>query len=402
MTKELIIKGARSAKSSNETRRLLHEPNILENIHGFSESDAKCPSPKPGIIPPPCVIRDGVRVSLIYPMYAMDLYIGVETYAVKFRREGVTESIATLWFSQLLKTLQILESKNVVHHDIKLENVLLDEKGNVALSDFEMSAARSDITGKYPPCVVGTPLYMAPEILCGEDYDTSANLWSLGILAFEMVSCTNPWDIDVMNTSPDRIKYKIINVLPKKSPIMSDLYFDLISRILKDSKSRISLEEALHHPLFKSIDFDNLYQEKHLIPEMEAFVRTVSEQNLHLIYTRTENADTGTVSSGTASSSSPSHPGRSMISAGVESDFDIDAFAMGKVKKISLSHSSNTAASLPSSPSQSSTSIARSTPTTSSKHLAKQLEGKKTSKVPYRPPSINKPSFNNRPARVIA
>jgi len=74
------------------------------------------------------------------------------------------ESTAKLIFKQLLLGLQYIHSKNVIHRDLKLENILLNRKGLVKICDFGVSKLLEDPEDKTTECC-GTPAYMAPEVI---------------------------------------------------------------------------------------------------------------------------------------------------------------------------------------------------------------------------------------------
>jgi len=188
---------------------------------------------------------------------------------------------------------------------------------------------------------VGTPLYIPPEILCNEAYDTSANVWSLGVLIYELVSSSNPWDLDVMATPLSRMKYKIINVKPIKPKKMSDTFFDLISKMLTPRKQRISVDDALKHPIFKNIDFSNLFQEDYAIPCMAEYAKCVESNSLHKRFHSTK-VKYVEPSYNMPRVANPNSGGIGSSNNGMEEEeevreickYDTDAFLRGELKKV--------------------------------------------------------------------
>ncbi|NWQ72710.1 PAK3 kinase, partial [Neopipo cinnamomea] len=85
-----------------------------------------------------------------------------------------------------LKALDFLHSNLLVHRDIKSENILLGMDGSVKLIDFG-SCAWLWPWKKKRRTIIGNPFYMAPEMLRGDKYDTTVDIWALGIVALEMV-----------------------------------------------------------------------------------------------------------------------------------------------------------------------------------------------------------------------
>jgi serine/threonine protein kinase len=90
-----------------------------------------------------------------------------------------------------------MHKKNIVHRDIKPENILLDSKDktdfNIKITDFGFSKFYDPTTEEGLDEVLGSPLYMAPEIVKKLKYDTKADIWSLGILAFIILSGRPPF-----------------------------------------------------------------------------------------------------------------------------------------------------------------------------------------------------------------
>lgn len=92
---------------------------------------------------------------------------------------------------QIALGLGHLHEKDFIYRDLKLENVLMDENGNVCLTDFGMAKVVRE--GEVAKTFCGTPEYLAPEVLSGGGYDKLADWWSLGILGYEMIHGLPPF-----------------------------------------------------------------------------------------------------------------------------------------------------------------------------------------------------------------
>ncbi|KAL8198944.1 UNVERIFIED_CONTAM: hypothetical protein K2H54_030180 [Gekko kuhli] len=97
-----------------------------------------------------------------------------------------TESIIRLFATELVLVLGYLHNLGIVHRDVKMENILLDERGHLKLTDFGLS--RHLPWGKRAYTICGTLQYMAPEVLSGGPYSHAADWWSLGVLLFALAS----------------------------------------------------------------------------------------------------------------------------------------------------------------------------------------------------------------------
>jgi serine/threonine-protein kinase ULK2 len=109
-------------------------------------------------------------------------------------RKRVAEPVAKRFLHQLSRGLLFLSEKNVIHRDLKPANILLSEASDDAvlkLADFGFARVLGAASMAQTQC--GTPLYMAPEIFQGHDYDYKADLWSIGCIYWEMLFGVPPY-----------------------------------------------------------------------------------------------------------------------------------------------------------------------------------------------------------------
>lgn len=110
---------------------------------------------------------------------------GGELYYHLAEAHKFTEERARFYTAQLALGLGHLHSKNFVYRDLKLENILMDEDGNVYVSDFGMAKQLKRGEKTYTFC--GTPEYLSPEVLLEKGCNLSTDWWSLGVLCYEMM-----------------------------------------------------------------------------------------------------------------------------------------------------------------------------------------------------------------------
>lgn len=169
---------------------------------------------------------------------------------------GMSDRMLIEIIYQMLKAMKILKDYGIVHHDIKLGNVLIVSNNplKIALTDFEFAEILED--GEYTQSNLGTPLYMSPEILLKKEHGAEVDMWALGVCAYRLASKNYPFNLSRKDEFKD-VNRKILNYrlsFPgcffRKRP--KEL-IELISKMLnKNQEERITVDDAIHDQLFKN------------------------------------------------------------------------------------------------------------------------------------------------------
>ncbi|CAF2050694.1 unnamed protein product [Rotaria magnacalcarata] len=122
----------------------------------------------------------------------MEYASGGELYDYLNRRKRIPESQARSIFRQIVSAVHFLHKNHIVHRDLKLENILIDYKGDIKLADFGLSNSWSHRQLLHTFC--GSPLYASPEIVSGTPYKgPEVDCWSLGVLLYTLIFGTMPF-----------------------------------------------------------------------------------------------------------------------------------------------------------------------------------------------------------------
>ena len=129
---------------------------------------------------------------------------------IETREMAFTETQLKYICLSTLRGLVYLHNSGIVHRDLKAANILLNEQSQVKLCDFGISAKLSNEQTRRLKTTVGSPLWMAPEVIMEEKYDSKADIWSLGITLIELAEGVPPY--------AHHSTLAVLRLIPKNDP----------------------------------------------------------------------------------------------------------------------------------------------------------------------------------------
>ena len=198
----------------------------------------------------------------------------------KEKNNYFSEEKAKFYAVEIILGLNYLHKNKCIYRDLKPENVLIDERGHIKLTDFGLSKLCESF-----PCKTktkcGTPEYIAPEILFEKEYGIEVDWWSLGVLIYEMLSGYLPFKIlpnEIVNQKTYKKKIKMFSHFSNSAK-------NLIKKLLEiNPKKRIGYEQIIKHEFFRGIKWDEIERKK-----VEPPFRPNIDNNNFFKYFNTEN-----------------------------------------------------------------------------------------------------------------
>ena len=254
-----------------------------------------------------------------YLYLVMDFLPGGDLMNLLMKKEILTEDEARFYTAEMILAVDSVHKLNCIHRDLKPDNILIDKRGHIQLSDFGLSKLSDnafypmsskeasqppkklmnqgkDIITKANPnmnfnnslklnkkfhkksrllaySTVGTPDYIAPEVFGQNGYGQEVDWWSIGVMFFEMVVGYPPFfSENPSDTCKKIIKWKENFSIPEDAELSPEAE-NLILRMVAPAENRLGyggVEEIMKHPFFKGIDWNNIRKTKApFIPEIK-------------------------------------------------------------------------------------------------------------------------------------
>lgn len=195
--------------------------------------------------------------------FVMHFMRGGELFQHLRKEKRFSEARAKFYGAQIALALGHLHSNHIIYRDMKPENILMDEDGYLAITDFGMAKVLADNALANSFC--GTPEYLAPEVITAEGHAREADWWGLGVLMYELMVGIPPFYHQNHNMMFQLIQTSDLKFHPQIK--LSDEAKDFISKCLKKNpKDRMGhkedIKEIKAHPWFKDLDWDALVKKQ--------------------------------------------------------------------------------------------------------------------------------------------
>ena len=236
--KKINIKKTPDRKNEVNILSKLNHPNLVKYISSYED-------------------EEGIYIIMEFCIYG-DLYSLL--HMVKKKKVYVNEEIIWDIAYQCLQGLEYLHSNQIIHRDIKLLNIFMSTNKVVKIGDMGMSKILSKKEMKLSR--VGTPLFLAPELVMKEKYDFKADIWSLGCSIYHLAKTAPPFNDENLI----KLGQAIVNDNPPELPgcYSDDLKFFVNKLMTKNKKSRPNATEALAYIPQKVKDKFEMINGKHL------------------------------------------------------------------------------------------------------------------------------------------
>ncbi|ELU05124.1 hypothetical protein CAPTEDRAFT_164045 [Capitella teleta] len=271
--------------------KILRKTDMLEKeqvAHVRAERDVLVEADHQWVVKMYYSFQDAINLYLI-----MEFLPGGDMMTLLMKKDTLTEEQAQFYVAETVLSIESIHKLNFIHRDIKPDNLLLDSKGHLKLSDFGLCTGlkkshRTDFykdlslmqSGDFSPIdsihkkqswrnkrralaysTVGTPDYIAPEVFMRTGYISSCDWWSLGVIMYEMLIGYPPF----CSESPQETYRKVMNwretlIFPPEVPISNEAR-DLIQRFCCNADQRIGangVQEIKGHVFFRGVDWDHI------------------------------------------------------------------------------------------------------------------------------------------------
>jgi len=260
-----------SLKQKNQSKRIMAERDILLQFNN------------------PYIVTLYYSVIGTRNLYLVNEYVpGGDLYSLLQRFSSFDEESSKIYVYEILLALKYLRENGIIHRDIKPDNILIQEDGTLKLTDFGLSylgfvdrqagsqivEKTNDETLSAASSFVGTPDYMAPEIILNQPHSFTVDYWSLGIMLYEFLYGVTPFNVDNgMDIQTNILKGNV--VFYEDTEISTECKSIILALLQPDQHRRLGskdIMEIFNHSWFNGFDIDTAQQP--YIPQIKSVTDT--------------------------------------------------------------------------------------------------------------------------------
>ncbi|GFO07829.1 serine/threonine-protein kinase nek4-like [Plakobranchus ocellatus] len=194
--------------------------------------------------------KDSFETDSGFLFIAMQYCEGGDLYARLKEQKGIPleERQVVEWFVQIAMALQYMHERNILHRDLKTQNIFLTKSKIIKVGDLGIARVL-DSAGDMATTLIGTPYYMSPELFSNKPYNHKSDVWALGCCVYEMTTLKHAFNAKDMNS----LVYKILKgrMPPMPRQYSADLLVLMKSMLHQDPEKRPSVNRILRDPYIK-------------------------------------------------------------------------------------------------------------------------------------------------------
>ena len=165
------------------------------------------------------------------------------------RRKAITEPETRYFMRQIVLACQYLHNNKIIHRDLKLGNLFLNDDMELKIGDFGL-ATKVDFEGERKKTLCGTPNYIAPEVLNKKGHSYEVDVWSLGCILYTLLIGKPPFETSCLKDTYAKIKKNEYTIPPNKISVQAK---NLINHLLQaDPNQRPTMDQILNDEFFYS------------------------------------------------------------------------------------------------------------------------------------------------------
>ena len=201
-------------------------------------------------------------------VFVLPFYQGGDLFTMLLKSGKFDETTVAFYTCQIANMIAFLHSKNIAYRDLKLENLMVNENGYLTLIDFgscKIVESQNELESSF----VGSPDYMAPEIINGVGHNLMVDWWSFGIIIYELIFGIPPFHDDKIERCFDLITSSNIRFPSKIKPTSAtkDIIIKLLKKNPNERLGKGGINEILQHNFYESINTKNVINQKTVAPQ---------------------------------------------------------------------------------------------------------------------------------------